>query len=221
MFFDARKLEQGHRIQADICIVGAGAAGISIAREFIGSSTRVALLESGGLAYDALTQSLYTGDNIGLPSFDLEVNRLRFFGGTTNHWAGHCRPLDAIDFEQRPWMAHSGWPVDREELDPYYARSQAIVGLGPYEYENLGFWNEEIGRPQIKSDALRLETVVYNQSPPTRFGPVYQEELERAQNVSVYLHANVLEIETNDTATRVTGLSLACIEGPDLARSAR
>ncbi len=96
MFIDARQLAQGHTFDADICIIGAGAAGITMAREFIGSTTRVALIESGGLAYDDKNQSLYEGDNVGLPSFDVNVNRLRYFGGTTNHWAGHCRPLDAI-----------------------------------------------------------------------------------------------------------------------------
>lgn len=221
MFLDARHLDSGHTIEADICIIGAGAAGITIAREYIGSSTRVALVESGGLVYDEKTQSLYEGENTGLPSFDLNVNRLRYFGGTTNHWAGHCRPLDAIDFEARSWTPHSGWPISRRDLDPFYVRAQPIVGLGPYEYENLEYWQKEIQLPELKLDQNRLNTVVYNQSPPTRFGYTYREELEQADNVGVYLNANVLEISTNNTATQVTGLKLACIDGPRLNVSAK
>lgn len=221
MFIDARQLEQGHAIDADICIIGAGAAGITMAREFIGESIRVVLLESGGLAFDEKSQSLYEGENIGLPSFDVNVNRLRYFGGTTNHWAGHCRPLDAIDFEKRNWIPHSGWPISRRELDPYYLRAQPIVGLGPYEYENLDFWQSELNLPSLKLDHKRLNTVVYNQSPPTRFGQAYREALEKASNIEVYLNANVLEIETNDEASKVTGLKLACIEGPTFSVSAK
>ncbi len=221
MFVDARQLDSGQVIDADLCIIGAGAAGITIAREYIGSSIRVALIESGGMAYDETTQSLYEGENIGLPSFDLNVNRLRYFGGTTNHWAGHCRPLDPIDFESRQWTPHSGWPINRSDLDPFYVRAQPIVGLGPYQYDDLGYWQDEIGSPALALDENRLNTVVYNQSPPTRFGPVYEKELQDAENVTVYLNANVLEIESNQDATQVTGLKLACIEGPPLSVSAQ
>jgi choline dehydrogenase-like flavoprotein len=221
MFFDARQLEQGHTIDADICIIGAGAAGITMAREFIGSTTRVALIESGGLAYDDKSQSLYQGENIGLPSFDLNVNRLRYFGGTTNHWAGHCRPLDAIDFEKRNWIPHSGWPIGRRELDPYYLRAQPIVGLGPYEYENLGFWQNELKLPNLQFNENRLSTVVYNQSPPTRFGQAYRSELKNAANIGVYLSANVLEITSNSNGSKVTSLKLACIDGPTLSATAK
>ncbi len=220
MFLDARQLEYGHIIDADICIVGAGAAGITIALEYIGTSTRVALIESGGLVYDEINQSLYKGANIGLPSFDLEVNRLRYLGGSTNHWAGHCRPLDVIDFEERNWIPHSGWPINRSDLDPYYVRAHPILGLGPFEYEDLDFWKQEIKLPDMELDDNRLNTVVYNQSRPTRFGHAFREHLENADNVEVYLNANVLEIETNENATKVTGLSLACVDGLTFSASA-
>lgn len=221
MFIDSRELDQGQHIEADVCIIGAGAAGIAYALEFIGTSTKVALLEAGGLSYDKKAQSLYDGDNIGLPSFGLSVNRLRYFGGTTGHWAGHCRPLDAIDFEKRNWLPHSGWPFTRTELDPYYIRSQPLVGLKPYEYENLDFWQKEINLPDLDLDDERLKTAVYNQSPPTRFGTEYRQELKDASNISVYLNANVLEINTNDNASQVTSLKVACIEGPEFRVSAR
>ena len=223
MFIDARNLQNGHRIEADICIIGAGAAGITIAREYANSSTTVALLESGGLEFDQEIQNLYTGKNIGLPSFPVHVNRLRYFGGTTNHWAGHCRPLDPIDFEQRDWVPHSGWPISKQDLDSYYERAQPVVGLGAYEYEDLAYWQKRIGLPlpemELKPD--RLYSAVYNKSPPTRFGREYREELAKSANVSVYLHTNVLEILGNDTATRVSGLKAACIDGPELSVSAK
>jgi len=177
--------------------------------------------KSGGFLIDEKTQSLYDGDNIGLPSFDLRVNRLRYFGGTTNHWAGHSRPLDAIDFEKRSWIAHSGWPITRKDLDPFYRRSQPIIGLGPYEYDNLEFWQSKINQPDLPLNENRLITAVYNQSPPTRFGKEYRQELKDASNVSVYLYANVLDILTNESASQVTSLKVACIDGPEFSLSAR
>jgi len=101
MFADARIVRTGTSLEADICIIGAGAAGITLAREYIDSQFRVAVLESGDFEYDAKTQELYDGLIIGLPYFPLAAARLRYFGGTTNHWGGVCRPLAVADFEPR------------------------------------------------------------------------------------------------------------------------
>lgn len=221
MFIDARTLPDGESINADLCIVGGGAAGISIAREFTGAGRRVVLLESGGFSFDERTQSLYEGRNTGRPSFDVDVNRLRYFGGTTNHWAGHCRPLDPIDFEARDWLPHSGWPISRADLEPYYRRAQPICQLGEYRYENLEYFADATGLPVLDLAHSRLESVVYNQSPPTRFGTVYRDALGAARDVSVYLHANLLEFETDRAATRVTAARVACIDGPRFAVHAR
>ena len=65
----------------------------------------------------------------------LDGGRLRFLGGSTNHWGGWCRPLDEIDFESRDWVPHSGWPFAREEIEPYFARAQALVEAGPWVYD--------------------------------------------------------------------------------------
>ncbi|MFQ6024052.1 MAG: GMC family oxidoreductase, partial [Acidiferrobacterales bacterium] len=90
MIIDARRLPEGKSIETEVCIIGAGAAGITLARELVGQEFQVVLLESGGFELDRETQLLYEGDNIGLPYFPLNVARLRFFGGSTNHWSNWC-----------------------------------------------------------------------------------------------------------------------------------
>ena len=114
MFADARDVPDGTELAADVCIVGAGAAGITIARELLPRGRRVVLLESGFDAFDPVTQTLYDGVLRGLAYFPLgdEGTRTRQFGGSTNRWNGECRPLAAIDFETRAWMKDSGWPFD-------------------------------------------------------------------------------------------------------------
>ena len=214
MFVDSYNLPHRYTIEADACIIGAGAAGIGMAREFIGTRHRIVVLESGGFEYDERIQSLYQGKNVGLPSFDVHANRLRYFGGTTNHWAGHCRPLDDVDFERRDWVPQSGWPISRADLDPYYRRTQPICQLGDYRYEDLGYFTDRTGLPQLNLGPSRLKSVVYNQSPPTRFGTVYREAIKNASNVTVYLNANVLELQSDPSASHVTGALAACIDGP-------
>ena len=129
MFADARTVPSDSTIDTDLCIIGAGAGGITLAREFIGKAVRVTVLESGGEDFDAETQSLYEGPVVGLPYFPLDTPRLRYFGGTTNHWAGVCRPFDAADFEQREWVPFSGWPMGIGELQPYELRAEELVQL--------------------------------------------------------------------------------------------
>ena len=111
MIIDTRELPDSEKIEADVCIVGAGPAGISMARAYIGSGITVALVESGGLDFDPDTQELYKEDESDDWYAGFETMRLRFFGGTSNHWEGNCRPLDPIDFKgDRPlWIF---WPAE-------------------------------------------------------------------------------------------------------------
>jgi choline dehydrogenase-like flavoprotein len=213
VFLDARELPDATTISAEVCIVGAGAAGIALARELSGAPFRVCLLESGGFDYEADTQGLYAGRNIGVPYGELDATRLRYFGGTTNHWGGWCRPLDPIDFERRDWIPHSGWPFGVQELDPFYRRAQDVCQLGSYGYDAEFLERAESHNRLLPLDHERVVTIAWQFSPPTRFGEVYRHDLATAPNVSVYLHANVVTIEANDDASSVTSLKVATLAG--------
>ena len=143
MHIDARTLPDGSLIEGDICIVGAGAAGISMALDWANSPYTVVLLEGGGFDYEDDVQELYRGTTSGQRYYPLKSTRLHYFGGTTGHWAGMCSPFDPVDFAARDWVPHSGWPIKRQELDPYYMRANAKVKIGPYPYD-FGFWREKL-----------------------------------------------------------------------------
>src|SRR5580693_7797965 len=98
MIRDARQLSAGTTIETDVCIIGAGAAGITLAYALRDAGFRVLLLESGGFEFEEATQALYAGENLGPTNEEVDISRLRFFGGSTNHWAGWCRPLEPEDF---------------------------------------------------------------------------------------------------------------------------
>src|SRR5688572_16779847 len=127
MYTDARKLENGSLIEGDICVVGAGAAGITLAMEWINTPYKVILLEGGGLELDTRMQELYRGKSIGQRYYPLQSSRLHYFGGTTGHWAGFCSQFDRIDFENRDWVAKSGWPIQLSDLNPYHKKSCKLV----------------------------------------------------------------------------------------------
>lgn len=130
-------------LESEVCVIGAGAAGISLARRLLRLGHGVVLLESGGLDYEAATAQLNAGENAGEDYYDLEDSRLRFFGGTTAIWGGRCAELDPIDLERRDYVAHSGWPIGWAELERWYEEARPLFGLpgrrpGPEDLRRAG-----------------------------------------------------------------------------------
>jgi choline dehydrogenase-like flavoprotein len=219
MFIDARQLENGSRVDCDLCIVGAGAAGITLARELRNAGLRIALLESGGLVADADTQALYTGRGLGaVGDAYLLDTRLRFFGGTTNHWGGLCAPLDSEDFETRSWIPDSGWPVSRESLRPYYEGAQRLCELGPYDYD-VASWFAPHPAPRFSSP--RIETRMWQMSPPTRFGTRHRAEIESSPQIDSYLWANAVNLEPDRDLRRVARVDATTLTGRHFSVHAR
>lgn len=212
MFINARKVEPESHLECDVCVVGAGAAGITVARELAGTDLTVFLVESGGFDFDRASQDLYKARSVGLPYPDLHRSRLRFFGGTANTWEGNCSPLDPIDFEKRPEIEHSGWPFDRQHLDPYYARAIPICQLDQESFD-LDYWSELLSRDPFPLDPDRAVTKI-KQTSPTHFGVAYREDLKNQENTKVFLHANLVDIETSPDGDLVNKVHIGVLEGP-------
>ncbi len=148
---DAHEIRDGAVLQGDICIVGSGPAGITLARELIGHSACVICLESGGLEPEGSAQTLNDGAFIGAPYAGLRQTRHRQAGGTAHTWntplngeiGAKYVPLDPCDFQLRPGVVHSGWPFDRAHLESYYQRAQEVCGLRPFVYEGDRWCKEE------------------------------------------------------------------------------
>jgi choline dehydrogenase-like flavoprotein len=202
-FADARNIEIDTEVAADLCIVGGGAAGITIAREFANSSIRVCLLEAGGLSGDPEVERLSEIDDVGYSPSNVNADRLRFFGGATNHWGGHCAPLEPDDFEKNDWIAYSGWPYGYNELHPYYIRAHEVLRLGDFNYDFEKI-SSALGLAYFPFDKTRVATTVsrYNR---VRFGPAYGNELDRAKNMRVILYADVSEILMGSSVTDDVG----------------
>ncbi|HVU21946.1 MAG TPA: GMC family oxidoreductase [Rhizomicrobium sp.] len=217
-FIDARTVPAGTRIETDIAVVGGGPAGISLALALASSPIRVVLLESGGMNFDAKTQDLYRGAQSGYPYLKLEASRLRYLGGSTNHWGGWCRPLSEIDFEKRDWMPYSGWPFSRKEIEPYFKRAQSLVEAGPFLYGHGAKWTKALGAP-IKLGKGGVYTSWFQFSKmrdsflPTHFGHRYAEDLKRIPHLSLYTHANVTGLRLAPNAEKVDHLDVTTLSG--------
>lgn len=223
MLVDTRQLEQGAAIERDVCIIGGGAAGVTIALELARRGIGVALLESGGLEPDDASLDLYRGENAGLPYSFADGCRSRYLGGSSNCWGGWCRPLDDMDFEQRSWVPDSGWPFGKAELVPYYERAHRILQLGPNSFEP-DFWERAVGRDDVRRIPItgpRIADTISQFSPPVRFGIDYRDDLKRAAGLDVYLHANAVDIETDPEARTVKRVAVRTLSGRAVSARAR
>jgi choline dehydrogenase-like flavoprotein len=211
VIIDGRTVPAGSKLAADLCIIGAGAAGITLALALADSPLKTLVLESGGFEPDSRAQDLARGELGGLPYYALETARLRCLGGSTMHWGGWCRPLEDIDFEERPWIPYSGWPITRATLQPYYERAQEICQLGEFAYDPTD-WNLAPGSvvPVWGSEIL---TKLIQFSPPTRFGVRFRDRLARSSNVKVCLNASVTQVRVNAAGRAAVGLSVVAPGG--------
>jgi len=222
VILDANDLDPGAVIAADVCIVGAGAAGITLALELRGRGLDVVVLEGGGLELESESQALNAAAQVGIQTDPLEVNRLRVFGGTTGHWGGWCFPLDESDFEARSWIPYSGWPFARSALDADYARAHEILGFEEVDYDFRRWRTPEEERDDVGLDTDVLRNFVIHRSrPPIRLGTAYRDALRDAPEVRVVLHANAVEIEASEDARAVTGVRAATLGGREIRVSAK
>jgi len=217
MIIDFRNLENEAEIDADICIIGAGAAGITMAREFIGSQLDVCLVESGGFEPDPETQALYSGKNIGSSYFPLDQTRLRYFGGSTNHWDGHVGELGEFDFEKRSWVPYSGWPINKAELVPYYKRARPVCSIEPHINTQDLYRQAGLKLPPFDQNKLQIHLRQFRVKShvkfPVRFGQAYRDELEKSSTVKVFLHANVTNIVANEAGRLIESVECRSLTG--------
>lgn len=195
----------------DICIIGAGPAGITIARSFIGGTRSVCLVESGGLAGEDRNQELYEGTSIGSPELDPATSRMRAFGGSCNVWGGGCIPLSNLDLGPRDWVPHSGWPLNYEDLEPYYRRAREVCGIEAHEFVEGSFLTPPARTP-IVFDAGKLINQNFVLS-PVFFGEAYRAEFAQAENITVLLHANLLELEAIESGSSVRRARIGALDG--------
>ena len=191
-------MADGAIVNADICIIGAGMAGITIARELMNTSKTVVVLESGQVEETPAAQELTDGTSIGEKYFELSTTRFRVLGGNSHRWAGWCRPLDPIDFENRPWVEDSGWPISADDLAPYFVDAHKVcqVEVANYDLEKVESVVPQLYRPPFTNDDV--VTVMWTHSPPTKFGVAYRAQLEEAANVTVHLGATVTNLDGSD-----------------------
>lgn len=212
-FADAH--DDGEQWNASICIVGGGAAGISLAVSLIDTGINVLLLEAGKEEEDPATQSLYEGavadERMHSPP---DKYRQRRWGGSTTIWGGRCMPLDPIDFEPRPHIPNSGWPIRFDDLAPYYPEANRLVEAGAFQYDAKTAFDppappmiEGFASQKISTDGLERFSC------PTDMGRRYRARLDVAPNIRVMIGANCTKLRLSPDGGTVVGADIATLTG--------
>ncbi|HXE06705.1 MAG TPA: GMC family oxidoreductase [Acidobacteriaceae bacterium] len=196
--------------RADVCIVGAGAAGIVLAVELARMGKRVTLLEGGGAELEEASQEPYRSELVGLTHRGVHTGRFRVHGGTTTRWGGQILELDAIDFEKREWVSGSGWTFGKGELTRHYERALELEGLGTVTREDGDVWRG-LGLRQPQYDSL----IAYlsRWCPEPNFAVLHRAALE-GEGIAVWLHANAVGLEME--GEHVTGVRARTFGGKNV-----
>lgn len=222
MIESAHQVPRGTTLQADVCVVGAGAAGIPLALSLSGRGLSVLLLEAGERSQDAKAQAHYQGEVADERMHSpLHRYRLRGLGGSTSLWGGRCMPYDPIDFEERAWVPHSGWPISYDGLQPWYAQANAWAEAGRFAYD------ARTALPSAPPMFAGFDSAIVRThglerfSCPTDFGKRYRKRLEVARDVRVLTGAHCTAIRLDDAGASVRTLEVATLAGNRFQVSAR
>jgi choline dehydrogenase-like flavoprotein len=215
MIEEAANIQNGACLQSDVCIVGAGPAGIALALDLSDRGVSVLLLESGHIDSDTETQSLYEGEVADARMHSpLDKYRQRRLGGSSAIWGGRCMPMDPIDFESRSYVPHSGWPISYEDLLPYYPAANALAEAGRFSYEAddaLG----ALAAPMIRGfNSARVRTTGLERfSCPTNFGKRYQKRLQLSTQIQVLMGANCVGLKLHSDGQSIRAVEVATLQG--------
>jgi choline dehydrogenase-like flavoprotein len=208
MIDNADDIVQDAVLRANICIVGGGPAGLSLAMELARFGKSILLLESGDMTPRDDLQSLNEGEVVDEALHSPpDTYRPRCLGGGTAIWGGRCVPFDPIDFEARPWIDNTGWPIGYQDIEQYYPAANALCEAGDYEYDARlavqgGMRPLLRGFTPLHFNVNRIERF----SCPTNFGARYQARLRAAANIRVLIRATVTHLRASPDGARIAGL---------------
>lgn len=228
MIIDGRTLPDGHQLQADLCIVGSGPAGLTVAHELRNSGLSICLVESGPPQPEERYERLNDAEAV---DSDLEPaidTRARAFGGSSHRWSlfsggfgprVRMLPFSPIDFEGRDWVPDSGWPFSADDLEPFQHRARAIAGLPAHVASPELAATAE--RPLLPLDPTEVRTAMEWFAEPRRFSEELPGDLGRHSAVTVVTHSTAVSVASNDDGASVSGVDLRTLTGQRLSVAAR
>ncbi len=205
MIFDFEIEKKIHKSRYDVVIVGSGVAGIILATQ-IDPKASVLLIEGGGIEFSEPSQEVYRGTILGQGTKyrPLDEGRWRAFGGTSNIWGGYCVDLDDFDFDFRPHIPESGWPIDKSTLAPYRQAAARILGVDIPDNP----------RPFI-NDNTGLDRFSFGRSTRSNLAETYEDTIRESGNIDLYLNCNYVDLGFAESGNSVRSIAVSSYRDPE------
>lgn len=212
---DGARIPSGTEVRTDVCVIGSGAAGITLARLLNHTNRDVVLLEAGGFERDpAVEADTFAIDEVGTPARNPIPTRGRWFGGSTNLWFGRIAMPDRIDFEQRPWVPNSGWPLQLDELKPWLVTAADILDVPHFDKIHTDHWPHiPTIETFVKQGGADLKVFLWANG--MDMGAHHRELLKASRNVRVLLNSTAFELIPNGDSSAIESLTVC---GPNGSR---
>ncbi|KUO68415.1 MAG: hypothetical protein APF80_06120 [Alphaproteobacteria bacterium BRH_c36] len=218
MIIDLQAPDAPHAIDADICIVGGGAVGLSMAVRLARAGRDVVVLEGGGKSLEAASQALHKGRCAGRRFDNIDVGRYRVLGGSTTFWGGQVLPVGGHAMSERPWIEAPGWPIGPADLESYHAEAFQLLGLGKAETDDAAIWQKLGLDPQMGED---LDLLLTRWVPTRNLARHFGAAIDGLDNLRVVVHANATGLAMDPDRCRVTGLTAKTLKGGAATVTAR
>ena len=207
MIIDGNLLPFGTVLRSRFCIVGSGIGGSAVAQKLIEAGHDLLLVEAGDIGPTTTGPATVTGEYVGRP-FRMVATRCIELGGTSNLWHGLCAPLDDIDFQPRPWIDNSGWPLRRSDLDPFYDEAAEVLGIPGASHWDLSRTGASI-HERLKDfdfDGSILENKLFQfVKPPLRWKSKLLE-MAKSENFRCLVNAPALELIVDPEGAKIDHL---------------
>jgi choline dehydrogenase-like flavoprotein len=214
MILDANSIAADTVLKAKYCVIGSGMGGATLSQKLASGGQDVLLVEAGGFATHDEARSPVAAEYVGRP-FRRPPTRCIELGGSSNQWHGMCAALDDVDFETRPWIADSGWPIRRSDLHRFYLEASEMHGIESYDRFDPSALTQDLLAQSKRiglDEAIVQRKIFQYRKAPRRWKGVLSE-LAARKKLRCLLHAPALELIFDADGTKVSQLIVGAGDG--------
>jgi choline dehydrogenase-like flavoprotein len=206
MQIDLEQVPSGTKFESEICVIGAGIAGLILARRLAGYGMQVHLLEAGGLELEERSQQLYRSEMRGAYHQGTIDGRFRTYGGSSTQWGGQLLAYPDAVFRDRPLLG-AGWPITENEVRPYYPEIFKIMGVNELPFTD-DFLQRYGTREALRSPDVRVRLSKFAPFGRRNLAGTIGREVLASDKITVFFHANAVTVNATPAGDRIEDVTV-------------
>jgi choline dehydrogenase-like flavoprotein len=201
MQIDLDAVSESKEYTSTVCIIGAGIAGLLLARNLAARGIDVNLLEGGGQTLEKRSQDLYSAKMGGIRHDGTTRGRFRVFGGSSTRWGGQLLPYTPDVFSPPSTVPSVKWPITHYDLEPYYSEVHKVMHVGS-GFPETEFFNM-LGKDERDYPEIKIRFSKWAPFSKRNLANTVGRECLQNPRIVCFLHANATCIEPNKSNGRI------------------